>query len=87
MGEAIKRTNLNAIGADSYFIRLKDQQVYFLHLEGESKEEYDYMVKPGTVGACIFHKEQGEEFIKTSGYDNLELVKVLEVVGNDGSLN
>ncbi len=78
---------LNAVGSDSYFIRLKDNKEYFMHLDEDNKEDYVYAVKLGTVGAAIFHKEQGEGFIKSSGYTNLELVKVLEIVRNDGSLN
>ena len=78
---------LNSISKDSYFIRLIDDKEYYMHLEEDNDDNYVYNVKKGTVGACGWHKKEGEEFIKMSGRTNLELVKVLEILGNDGSLN
>ncbi len=45
------------------------------------------MIKEGTEGACLFHKAQGQAFIIDSGYDNMELVHMLEILENDGTLN
>ncbi len=82
---------LNYISADSYFIRLKDNKDWFIHFEGDNpenpKQEVIYRVKEGAKGAGVFHKEQGSNFIIMEGADNLELVKVTDVLGNDGTLN
>ncbi len=78
---------LNYISPDSYFIRLTTDRNQYVHLEDESKENYTYMIKGGTAGACLWHKEQGETFIKNSGYTNMELIQALKVLGNDGTLN
>jgi len=82
---------MNSIGDDSYFIRLKDNKENYIHFGGDNpsnpKEEVAYVVKKGLIGACGFHKVQGENFIKMSGADNLELVKMSDVVKDDGTSN
>ncbi len=82
----IKR-GMNSISLDSYFIRLTDKKNFYMHLEEDNNDNYVYKVKEGTVGACGWHKKEGEEFIRMHGYTNLELVKMLEILGNDGTLN
>ncbi len=80
---------LNSIGDDAWFIKLTDQENYFIHFEGEDKvgENVVYAPKPGPEGAAIFKKGTGLRFIRESKYDNLTLVKVKDVLPNDGSLN
>jgi len=84
-------SGLNYISGDSYFIRLKDKKDFFIHFEGDNPENPDkeviYRVKEGAEGAGIFHKEQAENFIMMSDYDNMELVKVTDILVNDGTLN
>lgn len=84
---SVKLTGLNAIGNDYYFIRLTDRPKYFVHLESTEGANITYIIKKGTNGACAFSKEQGEEWIKASGAENLELIKVMKVLKNDGTLN
>ena len=78
---------MNSLPLDSYFIRLSNDKDQYIHLEEDNDDNYVYKVKKGTTGACGWHKKEGEEFIKMSGYPNLELVKVLSILGNDGTLN
>ncbi len=78
---------LNSISDDSYFIRLKQDKDQYVHLEAEDKEKYVYRIKKGTVGACGWHKKEGEEWIASTKANNLELVKMSEILGNDGTLN
>ena len=72
----------NSIGSDAYFIRLTDNKEYFIHIN-----EDGYIVKLGMIGACIWHEKEGKKFIKESRANNLELVKVQEILTNDGSKN
>jgi hypothetical protein len=84
-------TGTNTIGNDSYFIRLKDNKNTFIHFEGNNpndpKEDAVYRAKEGIKGACIFHKKQGEGFIKHSGASNLELVRVKSLIAPDKTEN
>ncbi len=74
---------------DSYFIRLVDNPDFFLHLEGTSGDDgsTSYIFKEGTVGACLWRREQGEAMLEFSGADNTELVAAKDILGNDGTLN
>ncbi len=78
---------LNYMGDDSYFIRMTNDKEQYIHLEEHNKDHYVYKVKQGVVGACGWHKKEGEAWIKNSGYHNLELVRFKEILGNDGTLN
>lgn len=74
----------NSTPADMYFIRLSDNKSAFLHYEGESKEDTDkvsYRIKESVEGACIFRKENAQNFIRESGASNLEAVPVSEILG------
>lgn len=67
---------------DSYFIRLKDNENYYLHFEGDNKDddsEVVYKVNKGVVGAAIWNFENGSNFIKKFNPSNMELIKVSEV--------
>jgi hypothetical protein len=79
---------LNAIGDDSYFVRLKGSDA-FLHPDSslETEDEIGYRIIEGCKGAAIFHKQQAENIITVSGSDDLEPVKVKNILGNDNSLN
>lgn len=78
---------INAIGDDAYFIRLKDNKETYVHYESQDSESKTYRLKEGLKGAAGWHKKVGEIFIKESKDDNLELVKVSDILGNDSSLN
>jgi hypothetical protein len=79
---------INAIGDDSYFIRLKDNKDTYVHYESQDSKNMTYRLKEGLNGAAGWHKKEGENFILESGADNLELVKISDILGkNDGSLN
>lgn len=81
---------LNSIDKDSYFIRLSDKKDHFIHFEGDNPNddsEIVYRVINGEKGACIWHKKEAEAFIKYIGKSNVEMVKVTDVLKNDGSLN
>lgn len=78
---------INAIGNDAYFIRLKDDKDTYVHYESQDSKNMTYRLKKGLKGAAGWHKKEGENFILESKADNLELVKCIEVLGNDGSLN
>lgn len=86
----IRFEGINTIGEDAYFIRLSNLKNHYIHFEGDNpkdESEVVYRVKEGTKGACVWRKKEGEEFIKYTGKNNLELVSVKSVLGNDGSLN
>lgn len=79
---------LNSIDANSYFIRLTDKKNHYLHYVGENEDgDLKYEVKEGYSGACVWHKLHGELFIFQSRIPNLELVKVTNIIPNDGTLN
>ncbi len=78
---------LNSLPLDTYFIRLTDNKEFYIHLDEHNADNYVYKVKKGLEGACGWSKVNGEKFINDSGKGNMELVKVLEVLGNDGTLN
>jgi hypothetical protein len=78
---------INAIGDDSYFIRLIDDKNQYIHLEAEDDEKYTYRIKEGIKGACGWHKKDGENFIAMNEMGNIELVKMSEILGTDASLN
>ena len=82
--------NLNTLPKDSYFLRLKDNKNCFIHFEcdcDDDETESIYVVQEGVEGAEIFTKEDAYEFIVKSGANNLELVKVISILPNDGTLN
>jgi len=87
--QQIAVTGLNSIGNDAYFIRLKDNKNAFVHPDPskETETEVTYVVNEGPVGAAIFHKEQAENFMLLEKADNLEMVAVREIIGNDNSEN
>lgn len=64
-GHIIK--GLNLIG-EAYFIRLIDNKNCFVHFEGDNpdnpEKEVVYRMKEGSVGACLWHKDKAEAFIK-----------------------
>lgn len=77
---------VNSIGADSFFIRLKDKADFFVHYEGvnpSNNSEVVYLIRQGAVGACVWKKDKGLAFITHSGASNLELVPVKEVVSDN----
>lgn len=76
---------LDSISDDSYFIRLKDDIESYLHLEEDNKDNYVYKVKKGTIGACGWHKKEGERFINESGRTNLELVNMKDVIRKENN--
>lgn len=81
---------INAIGDDAYFIRLKNDKESYVHYESEDRQKgtATYRVKKGLgKGVAGWHKKEGENFISESNADNLELVKVSDILGNDSSLN
>lgn len=80
---------LNNIGEDSYFIRLKDNKKHYVHFEGDDKtgENVIYIFKETLIGACVWKLEKAKAFIKQSGANNLEYIKVSEVLGKDASFN
>lgn len=82
---------LNSIDAqNSYFIRLKDKPTHFLHYQGDNpanNEEVMYKVKEGTSGAAVWRKDKAEQLIRESSVVNLEIVKVSDVLPNDGTFN
>lgn len=80
---------MNSIGDDSYFLRLKDKPDHFIHPDPslETKDEVGYRVVQGEKGAAIFHKKQADNFIKESGANNLEMVRVKDILKNDNSGN
>lgn len=82
---------LNSIdGQNSYFIRLKDKPTHFLHYQGDNPandEEVMYQVKQGVSGAAVWKKDKAEQLIKESSAVNLEIVKVSDVIPNDGTFN
>jgi len=81
---------LNSIDKDSYFIRLSDRKDHFIHFEGDNPDddsEVVYRVIKGEKGACVWHKKECKAFIKNIGKSNVEMVKVTDVLKNDGSLN
>ena len=82
-------SGINSIGSDAYFLRLKDNKNAFIHPDPskETKNEVVYVVAEGPVGAAIFHKEQAENFMLLEKADNLEMVAVREIIGNDNSEN
>ncbi|MDX2248241.1 MAG: hypothetical protein SF052_15770 [Bacteroidia bacterium] len=80
-------TGVNSLSADSYFIRLSDNKKYYIHPGKTIGDETEYLVKEGAVGAAIWRKAQAEEFINFTRANNLELVKVSDLLGNDGTLN
>jgi hypothetical protein len=87
-------SGINIVSADSYFIKLTDQEDVYVHpvnvyapvLE-EGKSEDTFLIKEGVQGAGIWSKSNAELFIKESGADNLEIVSVRSVLGEDGSSN
>lgn len=83
------KSGLNALGANAYFIRLTDNHNCFICYEGETLDgEFDkYIVRQGKEGACIFTLQNAIAFCMQSNANNIEPVKVLEILGNDGSLN
>ena len=83
----MKLKGLNALGNDCYFIRLTDNKDYYIHLKSEDNKNYEYVVEKGINGACGWHKKEGEEWIKTTGANNLELIEAIKVLKNDGTLN
>lgn len=83
----IIRNGINSIDKDSCFIRLSNKQGYYLHVEKLNEKQARYVVKLGTVGAAIWRKESAELFIKESEYNNLEAVKVIDILGTDASMN
>ncbi len=80
---------INSIGDDAYFIRLNNDIDNFVHPEAslETKDEVGYVIKASCVGAAIFTKKVAKNFIMASGADNLEMVKVKDILGNDNSSN
>lgn len=75
----------NSIGEDSYFIRLSNDNTYYLHPRiGEGGV---FEIKKGTTGAGIWKKEKAEYLMGVVNEKNLEIVKVFDILGNDGSLN
>lgn len=82
-------SGLNTLGDNAYFIRLTDNKKCFICYEGETLDgEFDkYIVREGIKGACIFTLENAINFCMQSNANNIEPVKVLEILGNDGSLN
>lgn len=79
---------VNNIGDDAYFIRSTDYDDYYLHPVGEFAETLTYRLSPGALGAAIWEIEKAVEFIKISGVNNIEPIKVSLVLGNaDGSAN
>lgn len=80
---------INKIGDDAYFIRLKDNKTHYLHPDKtiEDDENIGYRVKEGNIGAGIWHKRQALNIIEFSGAKNLEIVRVKDVLGSDGSSN
>lgn len=73
-----KSKNLNQL----YFIRLSDNKKSFVHLQNPYKPASDYILKEGVKGACLWEKENAENFIKESGANNLETVKASELLNN-----
>jgi len=78
---------LNTLSADSYFVRLTDVDDYYIHFDGIHDEELHYKVKKGYVVACIFHKREADILLNHINAKNIEIVKVLSVIPNDGTLN
>ena len=78
-------TGQNLIGVDSYFIRLSNDNTYYLH--PRIKESGVFDVKKGTVGAGIWKKVNAKYLMDSVNEKNLEVVKVFEILGNVGSLN
>jgi hypothetical protein len=76
--------NLNVISKDAFFIRLTDKVDCFVH---PTKEQGAYVIAKNLEGAAIFTRQNGEEFIKYTGADNLELIPVGKLVKSDSSFN
>jgi hypothetical protein len=81
-------SGMNIISVDSYFIKLTDQEDVYVHPVGElSSTEDAFVIKEGVKGAGIWSKSNAERFIKESEADNLEIVSVRSILGEDGSSN
>lgn len=72
--------DFNLIKKNAYFIRLTDNKNYFIHFENETSKKLEYVVKEGNIGAAIWKETEGNNFIKESGANNLEMVKVTEIL-------
>lgn len=69
------------IGHDAYFIRVSDKPNLFLHWNKETSDQLEYIIKEGTVGACIWKLENGQKFIDAGGQqEGLELVRIDQVL-------
>lgn len=62
---------------DAYFIRLTNNKKAFVH---PTPNELHYVVKETFVGAAIWQRDKGENFIRESKADNLELVPINEII-------
>lgn len=72
---------------DAYFIKLSDHENQFVHFEGDNPEDSSqviYRIKEGSIGACVFKKQNAENFIKESPGSNLILVKVRDYIKKEG---
>ena len=78
---------LDTVKKNSVFLRLKDKPDHYIHLHSENKKEFVYVVKRGVVGACIWEKEKGLEFIKEEGLSNVEIIDVRSILKEDGGSN
>lgn len=70
------------------FLRLKDNPEYFIHFTKETDDEAVYSVKNGYLGAAIWREKKAKKFMKRTGYANLEMVKVKDILNqnnNNGS--
>ena len=84
----MKITGINSIGEDAYFIRVIGDKEHYVHLDEDStNEDIIYKIKEGLVGACVFKKDHAEAFISFTKANNIETVRVSDVVGKDASLN
>ena len=79
----------NAIGDDTYFIRLKDNRGFYLHPDPSltNSKEIGYTVREGIKGAGGWTKQNAIALIISIGAKNLEIVKVTDIIGKDHSSN
>ncbi len=71
----------NDIKHRAYFIRIVGRPNLFLHWQGETRDQLEYVVKEGTIGACLWTLDAGKNFIKAGNQaEGLELIRVDQVI-------
>jgi hypothetical protein len=69
---------------DAYFIRSKDKDNFYIHYDPsmETRDNVGYRVMEGYIGAAVFQKHKALNFIKFARANNLEAVRVNDVLSN-----